>query len=149
MHKQSCLLDLRLSQQWLRSVLAVYSVESQQTFRRNISPPSSGSNKPSKVPAWKQAESRVIGWPEISDHIGNPLFFKNTKIGSRKIILPVLAYDCETWSLTQIVSPAFALVSCSAYSTVKMEAICCSETSVDFQRTTRRYIPEDTALQLW
>jgi hypothetical protein len=39
------------------------------------------------------------------------------------------------------------LVSCSAYpSTLKMEAICSSETSVDFQRTTRRYIPEDSIL---
>jgi hypothetical protein len=35
----------------------------------------------------------------------------------------------------------FALVSCSAYSlTLKMEAIRSSETSVVFQRTTRRYI---------
>jgi hypothetical protein len=40
--------------------------------------------------------------------------------------------------------PALTLVSCSAYfSTLNMEAKCCSETSVDFQRTTRRYIPED------
>jgi hypothetical protein len=44
--------------------------------------------------------------------------------------------------------PAFTLVSCSAYSsTLKMEAICSSETSVDFQRTTLRYIPEDCILQ--
>jgi hypothetical protein len=36
------------------------------------------------------------------------------------------------------------LVSCLTYSsTLKMEEICFSETSVDFQRTTRRYIPED------
>jgi hypothetical protein len=28
-----------------------------------------------------------------------------------------------------------------------MEAICSSETSVDFQRTTGRYIPEDSALR--
>jgi hypothetical protein len=36
---------------------------------------------------------------------------------------------------------AFRLVFCSAYSSaLKMEAICSSETSVDFQRTTRRYI---------
>jgi hypothetical protein len=42
---------------------------------------------------------------------------------------------------------AFTLVSCSAYSsTLKMEAMCSSETSVDFQRTTRRYIPEDSTL---
>jgi hypothetical protein len=27
-----------------------------------------------------------------------------------------------------------------------MEEICSSETSVDFQRTTRRYIPEDSTL---
>jgi hypothetical protein len=40
--------------------------------------------------------------------------------------------------------PAFALISCVAYSSIlKMEAICSSETSVYFQRTTRRYIPED------
>jgi hypothetical protein len=42
---------------------------------------------------------------------------------------------------------AFTLVSCSAYSrTLKTEAICSFETSVNFQRTTRRYIPEDTFL---
>jgi hypothetical protein len=35
--------------------------------------------------------------------------------------------------------------SFSAYSTLKMEAIRSSEKLVDFQRTTRRYIPEDRA----
>jgi hypothetical protein len=30
--------------------------------------------------------------------------------------------------------------------TLKMDAICSSETSVDFHRTTRRYIPEDSTL---
>jgi hypothetical protein len=29
-----------------------------------------------------------------------------------------------------------------------MEGMCYSETSVDFQRTTRGYIPEDSTLQL-
>jgi hypothetical protein len=39
---------------------------------------------------------------------------------------------------------SFTLVSCLAYSsTLKMEATCSSETSADFQRTTRRYISED------
>jgi hypothetical protein len=43
--------------------------------------------------------------------------------------------------------PAFAMVSCSAYSsTLKMEAIISSETLVDTQRTTRRYITEDGTL---
>jgi hypothetical protein len=38
----------------------------------------------------------------------------------------------------------FTLVSRLAYSsTLKMEATCSSVTSVDFQRATRRYIPED------
>jgi hypothetical protein len=42
---------------------------------------------------------------------------------------------------------AFTLVSCSAYSsTLKMEAICSSETSVDIQQITQRYIPEDSTL---
>jgi hypothetical protein len=44
--------------------------------------------------------------------------------------------------------PALTQVSCSAYfSTLKMEAIWSSETSVDFQRTARCYIPEDGTLQ--
>jgi hypothetical protein len=42
---------------------------------------------------------------------------------------------------------AFKLVYCSAYSIMKMEAIYFPETSVDFQRTTRRYIPEDSTLK--
>jgi hypothetical protein len=38
----------------------------------------------------------------------------------------------------------FMLVSCLVYSSkLKMEATCSSETSVDFQRVTRCYIPED------
>jgi hypothetical protein len=32
------------------------------------------------------------------------------------------------------------------FSTLKMEAICSSETSVDTQRTTQRYIPEEGTL---
>jgi hypothetical protein len=75
-------------------------IKSQPTFRRNISPPSSGSkNKPSKKPAWK------------------------------------------------LVASTTTLVSCSPYSlTLKMEAICSSETLVDFQQTTFHYIPEDNTL---
>jgi hypothetical protein len=39
------------------------------------------------------------------------------------------------------------LVSCLAYSsTLKMEATCSSETSVDFQQATLHYIPEDRTL---
>jgi hypothetical protein len=38
----------------------------------------------------------------------------------------------------------YDLLSSSAYSwTMKMEEVCSFETSVDFQRTTRRYIPEN------
>jgi hypothetical protein len=40
------------------------------------------------------------------------------------------------------------LVSCLAYSSAqKIEEICSSETSVDFHRTTRPYVPEDVTLQ--
>jgi hypothetical protein len=42
----------------------------------------------------------------------------------------------------------FTLVSCLSYSsTLKMEATCYSEKSVDIQQTTRRYIPEDRILE--
>jgi hypothetical protein len=42
-----------------------------------------------------------------------------------------------------LLAACFMEVSCLACtSTPKMKAICCSETSVDFQRTTRLYIPD-------
>jgi hypothetical protein len=41
----------------------------------------------------------------------------------------------------------FMLVSCSAYClTLKMEAVCSSETSVDFHWIAQCYIPEDRTL---
>jgi hypothetical protein len=44
---------------------------------------------------------------------------------------------------------ALTSISFSFYSsTLKMEVICSSEKSVDSQRATRRYIPEDSTLQL-
>jgi hypothetical protein len=44
--------------------------------------------------------------------------------------------------------PAFTLVSCSVHSsTLKMEAICSSETSIDFQRTTWHCISEESTLR--
>jgi hypothetical protein len=53
------------------------------------------------------------------------------------------------WDITPKVNrPAFTLISCMAYSsTLKMEAEYSSEKSVDFQRTTPSYIPEDRTLQ--
>jgi hypothetical protein len=57
--------------------------------------------------------------------------------------------DC-TWSVSSVHAHLLGqqfdsvLVSCLSYSsTPKIEATCSSETSVDFQRTTRCYFPED------
>jgi hypothetical protein len=45
-------------------------------------------------------------------------------------------------------TPIFMLVDCLAYSsTLKMGATYSSETSIDFQRTTGLYIPDDRTLQ--
>jgi hypothetical protein len=53
----------------------------------------------------------------------------------------IIIVSFELYSLTS------TLVSCLAYSsTLKMEAKCSSEVSVDFRRTTRRYTPEDGTL---
>jgi hypothetical protein len=55
---------------------------------------------------------------------------------------------CSPLKVNRELPPAFTLVSCLAYSsTLKVEAICSSETSVRFQRTTRRYIPGDSTLR--
>jgi hypothetical protein len=46
-------------------------------------------------------------------------------------------------------SSIFMLVTCLAFSSIlKMKEICSSETSVDFQRTTRQCMPGNTALIL-
>jgi hypothetical protein len=52
------------------------------------------------------------------------------------------------YSISRILfSTCFMLVFCLDYSsTLKKEATCFSEMSVDFQLTTRHYTPEDTAL---
>jgi hypothetical protein len=50
--------------------------------------------------------------------------------------------------LTSIKLVTSMLFLCLAYpSTLKIEVICSSETSVDFQRTTRGYIPEARTLR--
>jgi hypothetical protein len=55
--------------------------------------------------------------------------------------------DSRSYTDRLCLSPAFTLVSCLAYSsTLKMEATCSSETSVAFQLTARRHIPEDITL---
>jgi hypothetical protein len=60
----------------------------------------------------------------------------------------------QGWRISQArnhvcLPPAFTLVSCLAYSsTLKIEETWSSETSVDFQRTTWRYIREDGTLQV-
>jgi hypothetical protein len=46
-----------------------------------------------------------------------------------------------------LLATSFMLVSCLAnYSTLKIKATCSSETSVDFERTTRGYITEYNTL---
>jgi hypothetical protein len=48
-----------------------------------------------------------------------------------------------------VIGTCFILVSgLTNSSTLKMEATCSSETSIDFQCTTRRYIPEDRTIEL-
>jgi hypothetical protein len=44
--------------------------------------------------------------------------------------------------------PAFTLVTCLTYSSLKMEAISSSEMSVDFQWTIGRYISKDSNLYI-
>jgi hypothetical protein len=68
----------------------------------------------------------------------NFIFWDTTPFSPLKAILPT--------SMKQVAA-SFMLVSCLAYSsTLNMEAKYSFETSVDFQRTKWRYIPEDRNL---
>jgi hypothetical protein len=59
---------------------------------------------------------------------------------------PTFRRNTSTPSSVCCLQLAFTIVSCSdCYSTLKMEATTSTETSVDFQRTTRRYTPEDVS----
>jgi uncharacterized lipoprotein YajG len=49
------------------------------------------------------------------------------------------------WDITlcSLLATCFMLASCSAYSSTLKVEVTCSSSSVDFQRATPRYIPED------
>jgi hypothetical protein len=52
-------------------------------------------------------------------------------------------------NVAPLLATRFMLVVCMAYiSNVKMEGTCSSETSVDFQQTTRLYFPDDKTLHI-
>jgi hypothetical protein len=69
--------------------------------------------------------------------------YETRKAGS-EAITAVVTKRSVFWDMTPL---AFTLVSCLTYfSTVQIEATCSSEKSVDFQRTTRRYIPQGRTL---
>jgi hypothetical protein len=64
--------------------------------------------------------------------------WKSTEV-SEKHIVSVFRVKVKSYLL----SACYKLVSCLAYSTMKIHRTCSSETSVGIQRTTRRDVPED------
>jgi hypothetical protein len=62
--------------------------------------------------------------------------------------IPISLVSPRYYMIINLFATCFTLVSCLAYSlTLKKEVTCSSETSVDYQRTTWHYIPEDRTLQ--
>jgi hypothetical protein len=97
----------------------------------------------------------VLNFPSLwfsSVKCSNPLLDRETLNWALTVHVHIfLSYKISWWHIrsTVCLPPAFTHVSCSAYSsTLKMEAVCSSETSVDVGQTTRSYIPEDSTLDL-
>jgi hypothetical protein len=167
------MLDARFSQRsrviYLLRRNAVWSAENQQTFRRNMSTPSSGlKNKPSKKPTCVKLVSfsfllgvlffhpevggdmflRIIGW--FPTHYAalaatclmmvSCLVYSST-LRWRRHVLPKRRSIFNTLhgvSRMKLFAICVMLFACLVYSsTLKMEATYSSETSVDFQHSTR------------
>jgi hypothetical protein len=79
----------------------------------------------------------TYGKPEITE------YFNSTHLAMKSEMKSIIFWDVTPCSLP----PAYLLVLAEIiYSTLKMEAICSSETSVATQQTTRRHISEDDTL---
>jgi hypothetical protein len=91
---------------------------------------------------WRRNIVMTCNWAERFNflYIKSAIFWDITPCS----LLKVYRRFGETyrWARYQRDSRWQAEVSCSAYSTLKMEAVCFSETSVAFHLTTRCYIPE-------
>jgi hypothetical protein len=80
----------------------------------------------------------LLGYNAVLSFESQPTFRRNT-------LPPYSGWNKQSKTLAwkQVTS---RLVSCPAYSTLKMEAMCSSKTSVDFHWTTRRYILKNSTL---
>jgi hypothetical protein len=85
-----------------------------------------------------------------TEYVESQIWIKSVSaISSTMVTMCTTCFNIkEPWVLptcciyVTLLATCFMLVSCMAYfSTLKMEATCSSETPVDFQRTTRCYIP--------
>jgi hypothetical protein len=81
------------------------SVQSQLTFRSIISPPSSGSNKLSKIPEWKQVASRPWRWGRYVPAKRHLTFNGLHDVGSKKLLLFRLKLGGgQAWPFTWLTS---------------------------------------------
>jgi hypothetical protein len=93
-------------------------------------------------PHWcsRQSSRKLLAYGSSATHTVSWAWNKTASQWELKSTLPFPS--CFLYNLKFLASqllglpPAFRLVSCSAYLTLKMEALCSSEVLVDFQQTT-------------
>jgi hypothetical protein len=100
--------------------------------------------------------SNVLGkcWTEQSRPVEVPLRFplkgRNTTLKTKHFLKSIIFWDitqCSPLSVNRRFGGTYRLLACwflaeLIFSTLMIEAICSSKTSVDIQWTTRRFIPE-------
>jgi hypothetical protein len=91
----------------------------------------------------------LIGCVSLNTSIANISTYVGLEVFTALVMKSNIFWDMTPCSPLSVSQLATCLLAELISSTLKMEAICSSETSIDTQRTTWRHIPENNTLHIY